>query len=139
MREMMIDHRIRPDCVQCHSLMDPIGFALENFDGIALWRTEERGSPIDPADVMFDNTPVDGPEELREWLVTRSDQFVQVIAEKLLTYALGRGVEYQDMPVVRSILREAAREDNRFSALVLGVVTSPPFQTSMKPLLASNE
>jgi hypothetical protein len=119
--------------------MDPIGFALENFDGIAVWRTEESGQAINPADTLFDGTPVDGPGELRGWLVGRSDQFVQVAAEKLLTYALGRGVEYQDMPVVRSIMREAAANDNRFSALVLGVVNSPPFQTNMKMELSSNQ
>lgn len=139
MRQMMLEHRIRPDCTQCHSLMDPIGFALENFDGIGLWRTEESGQVIDPADTMFDNTPVNGPEELRAWLVSRSDQFVQVIAEKLLAYALGRGVQYQDMPEVRSILRQAGEQDNRFSALIMGVINSAPFQTNMKMELSSNQ
>jgi hypothetical protein len=119
--------------------MDPIGFALENFDGIALWRTQESGQAINAGDTMFDNTPVDGPEELRNWLVDRSDQFVQVVAERLLTYALGRGVEYPDMPVIRSIVRDAAANDNRFSALVMSVVESPPFQTSRKMELSSND
>jgi mono/diheme cytochrome c family protein len=139
MRQMMEDHRVRSDCIQCHALMDPIGFALENFDGIALWRTQESGQAINAGDTMFDNTPVDGPEELRNWLVDRSDQFVQVVAERLLTYALGRGVEYPDMPVIRSIVRDAAANDNRFSALVMSVVESPPFQTSRKMELSSND
>ena len=139
MRQMMIDHRIRPDCTQCHALMDPIGFALENFDGIALWRTEDAGQPIDPADTLFDNTAVNGPEELREWLVGRSDQFVQVVAERLLTYALGRGLDYRDMPVVRSIVTEASGNENRFSALVMAVVNSAPFRSNMKVELSSNQ
>lgn len=137
MRQMMEEHRIRPDCVQCHSLMDPIGFALENFDGIALWRTEDSGQTIDPAGRVFDGTMVDGPEQLRSWLVGRSDQFVQVVVEKLMIYALGRGVEYQDMPVVREIMRQAAANDNRFSALVMGVVDSAPFRTNMKMELSN--
>jgi mono/diheme cytochrome c family protein len=137
MRQMMEEHRIRPDCVQCHSMMDPIGFALENFDGIAVWRATDSGQTIDPAGRLFDGTMVDGPRQLREWLVSRSDQFVQVVVEKLLTYALGRGVEYQDMPVVRQIVRQAAANDNRFSALVMGVVDSAPFRTNMKMELTS--
>ena len=132
MREKMLDHRISPSCTQCHRLMDPIGFALENFDGIAAWRTEDVGAPIDASAQVFDGTELEGPGGLREWLVGYSDQFVQVVAEKLLVYALGRGVDHQDMPLVRAIGRDAARSDNRFSALVLGVVRSTPFQMNMK-------
>ena len=132
MRQQMMDHQVRQDCIQCHTLMDPIGFALGNFDGNALWRTEDAGNPIDAAGILFDNTPIDGPVDLREWLVGRSGQFVQIVAEKLLTYALGRGVEYQDMPVVRSIARAGAENENRFSALVLGVVTSDTFRMNAK-------
>ncbi|HSU89205.1 MAG TPA: DUF1592 domain-containing protein, partial [Terriglobia bacterium] len=100
MRQKMLDHRVRSDCVQCHSMMDPIGFSLENFDAIAAWRTTDEGTPVDPAATVFDGTKINGPTGLRNWLATYSDQFVQVVAEKLLTYALGRGVEYQDMPLV---------------------------------------
>jgi hypothetical protein len=132
MREKMLEHRISPSCTQCHRLMDPIGFSLENFDGIASWRTDDVAAPIDAAAQVFDGTEIDGPVGLREWLLGYSDQFVQVVAEKLLIYALGRGVEHQDMPLVREIARRAAAEDNRFSALVLAVVRSDPFQMNMK-------
>jgi hypothetical protein len=132
MREKMMEHRVRADCTQCHSLMDPIGFSLENFDGIGLWRSHDEGIPVDASGQVFDGTGIEGPAGLREWLAGYSDQVVQVIAEKLFTYAVGRGVEYQDMPLVRSIAREAARQGNRFSALVLGVARSQPFQMNMK-------
>jgi hypothetical protein len=132
MRQKMLDHRVRADCIQCHSLMDPIGFSLENFDGIGLWRTQDEGQPIDSAAQVFDGTKIDGPSALRQWLLGYSDQFVEVVAEKLLTYALGRGVEYQDMPLVRAIARDAGRNNNRFSALILAVVKSKPFQMNMK-------
>jgi hypothetical protein len=132
MREKMLEHRVRADCVQCHRMMDPIGFALENFDAIGLWRSHDEGSPIDASAQVFDNTMVDGPIALRQWVTRYSGQFVRVSIEKLLTYALGRGLEYQDMPLVRSIARDVAQQDNRFSALVLGVVQSAPFQTNTK-------
>jgi hypothetical protein len=132
MRQKMLDHRVRADCIMCHSLMDPIGFSLENFDGIALWRTLDEGQAIDPTSQVFDGTKLDGPASLRKWLLTYSDQFVEVVAEKLLTYGLGRGVEYQDMPLVRSLAREASKNGNKFSALVLGVVKSKPFQMNQK-------
>jgi mono/diheme cytochrome c family protein len=133
MRKKMMDHRVRPDCVTCHQLMDPIGFALENFDGIGLWRSHDEGDVVDPKAQTFDRTPVDGPVSLRQWLAkTYSGQFVSVAAEKLLTYGLGRGVEYRDMPLVRTIARDTAKSANRFSALVLGVVTSRPFQMNMR-------
>jgi hypothetical protein len=132
MRERMVEHRVRADCVQCHRLMDPIGFALENFDAIGLWRSHDEGSPIDASAQLFDNAMVDGPVALRKWLTGYSDQFVRVTVEKLLTYALGRGLEYQDMPLVRSIARDAGRDSSRFSAVVLGIVKSPPFQMNTK-------
>ncbi|HLQ76859.1 MAG TPA: DUF1592 domain-containing protein, partial [Terriglobia bacterium] len=138
MRQKMEDHRasLAPNnqaCVQCHRMMDPIGYSLENFDAIALWRTEDEGTAITKSEVVYDGTTVNGPSGLRQWVVnTYSAQFVQVATEKLLTYALGRGVEYQDMPLVRSIARDASRSNNKFSALVLGVVKSRPFQWNMK-------
>jgi mono/diheme cytochrome c family protein len=132
MRQRMLDHRVRADCIQCHSLMDPIGFSLENFDGVALRRTQDEGQAIDPTSKVYDGTAIEGPVGLRKWLLAYSDQFVEVAAEKLLTYALGRGVEYQDMPLVRSISHDAAKQDDRFSSLVLGVVKSKAFQMNMK-------
>jgi hypothetical protein len=112
--------------------MDPIGFSLENFDGIGLWRSHDEGTPVDASGQVFDGTTIDGPAGLRAWLATYQNQFVEVVTEKLLTYALGRGVEYRDMPLVRAIARDARRGGNRFSALVLGVVRSKPFQMNMK-------
>jgi hypothetical protein len=132
MRQKMLDHRVRSDCIQCHSMMDPIGFALENFDAIALWRTQDEGNAIDATSTMFDGTKVDGPAGIRKWLVGYSDQFAEVSVEKLLTYALGRGVEYQDMPLVRSITRDSAKTGYKFSTLVLNIVKSKPFLMNMK-------
>ena len=138
MRQKMETHRVRPDCVQCHRLMDPIGFSLENFDAIALWRSTDEGQAIDPKAQLFDNTTVNGPVDLRNWLVTKYPRaFVQVATEKLLTYALGRGVgvtadAWQDMPLVRAIARDAEKSGNKLSALVLGVVKSKPFQMNAK-------
>jgi hypothetical protein len=131
MREKMLEHRVRPDCVQCHRLMDPIGFSLENFDGIGLWRSHDEGTPVDASGELYDNSTVSGPDGLRSWLSKYSNQFVSVAAEKLLTYALGRGVEPLDMPLVRAIARDARQQGNRFSALVLGVVRSTPFQANV--------
>jgi hypothetical protein len=112
--------------------MDPIGFALENFDAIGLWRSHDEGSPVDASAQLFDNTMVDGPVALQQWTIRYSGQFIRVSIEKLLTYALGRGLEYQDMPLVRAIARDAAQKDNRFSARVTAIVRSAPFQTNTK-------
>ena len=139
MRAKMLEHRVRRDCVQCHQLMDPIGFALENFDGIAMWRTLDEGNPIDANAQMYDGTMVSGPAGVRNWLMGYSDEFMQLAVEKLMTYGLGRGVEYQDMPLVRQITRDSIRQGNRFSALVLGVVKSQAFQMNMKMEATSNE
>jgi hypothetical protein len=137
MRQKMFDHRVRSDCIQCHAMIDPIGFSLENFDAIAAWRTQDEGSPIDAATTMYDGAKVNGPAGLRNWLTGYSDQFVQVATEKLLTYALGRGTEHQDMPLIRAIARNAAKEGNKFSALVLDIVKSRPFLMNMKVQEAS--
>jgi mono/diheme cytochrome c family protein len=129
MRKKMEDHRVRPDCVQCHRLMDPIGFALENFDATGYWRAEDEGTPIDPTTQLFDNTKVATAVDLGNWLSKNYDrQFVTVATEKLLIYALGRGVEYRDMPLVRQISRDVVADNGRFSTMVLGVVKSRPFQ-----------
>ena len=133
MRKKMIDHRVRQDCSQCHRLMDPIGFALENFDAIGLWRSHDEGEAIDAADMLFDNTKIDGPIALRQWLAARYDeQFTTVATEKLLTYALGRGVDAGDMPLVRAITRDTIKNNGRFSTIVLGIVRSLPFQMNMR-------
>ena len=132
MRQKMLDHRVRSDCTQCHSMMDPIGFSLENFDAIAKWRLDDGGTAVDPVATTFDGTKIDGPAGLRNWLTKYSDQFAEVAIEKLMTYALGRGVDYQDMPLVRSIAHDASKNGNKFSTLVLDIVKSKPFQMNMK-------
>jgi hypothetical protein len=106
---------------------------MENFDATGAWRTLDEGVPIDAKGVLVDGTKVDGPSTLRESLTRRSDAFVRVISEKLLTYALGRGVEYQDMPLVRTIVRESASSNYKFSSLVMSIVKSNAFQMNMKP------
>jgi hypothetical protein len=133
MRQKMESHRVRQDCTSCHSMMDPIGFALENFDGIALWRSHDEGQEVNPVTQVFDGTKVANPSDTRNWLVSKySNQFVQVASEKLLIYALGRGKDWQDMPLIRSIQREANKGGNKFSSLVLAVVKSKPFQMNTK-------
>jgi hypothetical protein len=128
-REQLERHRASPACAPCHRLMDPIGFALENFDAVGAWRRAgERGAPLDVADVLLDGRRVDGVNELRAALVERREVFVQTFTEKLLIYALGRGLTADDLPVVRAIVRDAAGEDYRFSAIVRGIVNSVPFR-----------
>jgi hypothetical protein len=132
MRERMEEHRANAVCASCHKKMDPIGFALENFDAVGKWRTEEFGKKLDVTGELSDGTKVNGPAGLREGLMRYSPQFVRVVTEKLLTYALGRGVEYPDMPVVRSIVRESAPGNYRLSSLVVGIVKSAPFQMNVR-------
>jgi len=135
LREQMTMHRASPPCAGCHSIMDPIGFALENFDADAGWRTRQGGdggTPIDVKVKLFDGQQVDGPTGLRTALLRYSPQFVRMFIEKLMTYAVGRGMEYTDMPTIRAIAREVGAEDDRFSAIVLGVVRSPQFQARLK-------
>jgi hypothetical protein len=128
-REIMAQHRADPSCNGCHSVMDPLGFALENFDAVAVWRDKDRyaGTAIDAAAELPDGTTVEGPGDLRAALLQRPEQFVQTFTEALLTYALGRTLEYTDMPAVRKIVREAARDDYRFRSIVWQIVTSEPF------------
>jgi uncharacterized protein DUF1592/uncharacterized protein DUF1588/uncharacterized protein DUF1587/uncharacterized protein DUF1585/uncharacterized protein DUF1595/cytochrome c len=135
LREQMTRHRGAPTCAGCHKIMDPIGFALENLDADASWRTKqggEGGMPIDTKVVLFDGQQVNGPVALRTALLRYSPQFVRMFIEKMMTYAVGRGVEYTDMPTIRAIARDAATDDNRFSSIVLGVVKSPQFQMRVK-------
>ncbi len=133
MRQLMEAHRANPACAGCHKMMDPIGFALENFDGIGKWRTKDAGQNVDASSQLTDGTKIVGVVDLRNALLRYSPQFARVVTEKLLTYALGRGVEYQDMPVVRAIVRDAARNNYRFSTLIEGIVNSEPFQMNRKP------
>jgi hypothetical protein len=128
MRERMEQHRKNPACATCHVRMDPLGFALENFDAIGRWRnTSEAGTPIDASGSLPDGTRFDGLTGLRTHLAGQREEFVGTVTEKLLTYALGRGVEYYDRPASRRILREAAVSDYRWSSIILGIVKSTPF------------
>jgi len=132
MRQTLEAHRANPTCASCHKIFEPVGIALENFDAVGAWRTHDEGVPIDASGVLADGTKLDGVTTLRTAMVGYSDQFVRVVAEKLLTYAIGRGVEYQDMPTVRSIVRASAPSSYRFSSLILGIVQSDAFQMNMK-------
>ena len=133
MRQQMEEHRASPVCAGCHKVMDPLGFALENFDGVGAWRAREAGAPIDASGQLADGTKINGVVMLRDALVKRPDVFVGTLTEKLLIYALGRGLGYYDMPAVRGIVQQAARADNRFSSLILGIVRSAPFRVRMMP------
>jgi hypothetical protein len=128
LRARLQEHRANPTCAACHATMDPIGFALENFDAIGASREFDSGERIDPSGQLVDGTKLSGPVGLQQALRGRSALFASTFTEKLLTYALGRGVEYYDMPVVRSIARSSAHNNNRFSDYVLGIVNSLPFQ-----------
>ena len=134
MREAMEQHRANPVCASCHRLMDPVGLSLENFDAVGRWRdrSETRGA-IDAAGELPDGTPFDGPSGLKAALLRHPDRFVTTVTEKLMTYALGRGIEYYDAPAVRAIVREAAGDGYRLSSLVKGVVRSAPFQMRRSP------
>jgi hypothetical protein len=127
-RERLAEHRENPVCASCHDVMDPIGLALENFDAVGRWRTREPGGAVDASGELADGRTVNGPVSLREALTEEPDLFAGVMTEKLLTYALGRGLSYTDMPTIRAIVRDAASDDYRFSALIFGVANSPQFR-----------
>jgi hypothetical protein len=135
MRERLAQHRANPACASCHNMMDPLGLALENYDAVGRWRTRgESSQPIDASAVLPDGTKIEGPRGLKNAILARSDRFLATLTERLLTYALGRRLEYYDAPAVRAIVRDAERNDYRFSsALVLGVVQSTPFQMRRTP------
>ena len=128
MRERMEVHRTSPVCASCHVLMDPLGFSLENFDGIGAWRVTEEGTPIDASSTLPDGSAFEGAGGLRGVLLKAEERFVETVTEKLLTYALGRGVEYYDAPAIRQIARDAAASDYRWTSMILGVAESTPFQ-----------
>ena len=131
-RARMERHRASPACAGCHRVMDPLGLALENFDAVGKWRTREAGAPIDASGELGDGTRVDGTVALRNALLSRPEVVVGTFTEKLMTYALGRGLEYYDMPAVREIISSAGRDDYRFASLVLAIVRSVPFQMRTK-------
>ena len=135
LREKQTLHRRNEPCASCHKIFDPMGFALENFSADGKWRAKDGGdggTPIDSVADLFDGQPINGPVGLRQALLRYSPQFVRMVTEKMMTYALGRGVEYYDMAVIRSIVRDAGRNNNRFSSIVLGIVKSAPFQMRTK-------
>jgi mono/diheme cytochrome c family protein len=138
-RELMVLHRRNPNCNSCHGVMDPLGFALENFDAVGQYRTLDREAreAIDASGVLPNGTPVNGPDTLRKALLAQPDQFVQTLTEKLMTYGLGRSVEYHDMPAVRAIVRRAATDNYRFSSIVLGIVRSDAFSKTEDRVLTT--
>ncbi|MEO8098693.1 MAG: DUF1592 domain-containing protein [Acidobacteriota bacterium] len=139
LRERMELHRADTVCAGCHKVMDPVGFALENFDAVGSWRARDGDNKIDPSSTLFEGTQVDGPVALRRMLTSRPETFVGVMTEKLLTYSLGRGLDYKDMPTVRKVVNQARSNNFRFSNLALGIVESTPFQMKIKYSQASNE
>lgn len=128
MREAMVAHRANPACASCHSRMDPIGFATEKFDAVGHWRDVDNGHVIDTSGVFPDGTKFDGMSGMKKTLLLHPEEFVGTVAERLLMYAVGRNVQYFDRPALRSIVRDAARDNYTFGSLVLGVVNSAPFQ-----------
>jgi len=137
LRERLELHRTQPVCASCHKIMDPIGFSLEHFDLIGKWRDMDGGVPINSTGTLVDGTPLSSVADLRKAVLTRSDTFVTTTTERLMTYALGRAVDYSDMPTVRAIVRDAAKSKNSFSSLVLGIVKSSPFQMKIKKAVPS--
>ena len=128
----MEQHRANPACAACHKVMDPIGFSLENFDAIGALAHQRSAAPRStPPAQLADGTKINGAVGLLQILTARPEQFVRTMTQMLMTYALGRGIEYYDMPVVRGIARDAAKQNYRFSALVLGIIKSPPFQMTV--------
>jgi hypothetical protein len=134
-REMMAVHRRNPTCNGCHGILDPLGFSLENFDAVGQYRASDRfaGVPIDANGELPDGTVLKGPDDLRNALLRRPDQFVQTLTEKLMTYALGRTLDYKDMPTVRAIVRASAADNSRFETLVMNIVTSTSFLMARAP------
>jgi hypothetical protein len=135
-RELMEMHRSKPFCEGCHKIMDPVGLAMENYDVDGRWRTMDGDTPVDASAKLVDGTSINGPVELRAALLKYKEQIVRNMTEKMLTYALGRGMQYYDQPVIRGIVREAAANDYRFSSIVMGIVTSTPFRMRASESLA---
>ncbi len=132
LRQRMEQHRANPSCGACHGVIDPIGIALENFDAIGKWRDTSAGQPVDAVTALWDGTTLDGAADLRKALMSRSPQFAETVAEKLLAYGLGRGAEYYDMPTIRHIVSKAKAGNYKFKELIKGVASSPAFQRRVK-------
>jgi hypothetical protein len=132
LRARLEAHRVNPTCSACHQIFEPLGLAMENFDAVGAWRTLDAGQPIDPTGVTNDGVALDGLASLRKFALDNGDLFAQAVAEKLLTYAIGRGLEYEDMPLVRKITHDAAEDDYRFSSMLMGVIESPAFMMNVK-------
>jgi hypothetical protein len=133
LREQMELHRKNPVCASCHSKMDPLGFSLENFDAVGAWRTSTAGKPVDPSGVLPDGTKFAGPSGLQDILLARKDQFVEAFTERLMIYALGRGVEASNQPSIRAIRAAAAKDNYRIDDIILGIVQSVPFTMRRTP------
>jgi hypothetical protein len=131
-RERMEQHRANPVCASCHAVMDPLGFSLEQYDAIGRFRTTDEGNPINASGAMPGGAPFDGLAGLRSVLEQRSDEFIETVTDKLLTYAIGRGSEYYDQPAIRKIVRDAKADNYRWSSIILGIVESPAFQMRRK-------
>ena len=127
-RERMEQHRNNPSCNSCHRVIDPLGLALENFDVTGAWRIKDNEVPVDVNGDLYDGTRMEGPAGLRAALLKHQDMFLMGFTESLMTYAIGRRIEYTDMPAIRAIVRDAAKKDNKFSAFVLAVVNSNAFK-----------
>ena len=127
----MEEHRKNPACTSCHKVIDPLGLALENFDVTGAWRIKDNEVPVDVVGDLYDGTRMDGPAGLRQALLKHSAVFLTSFTESLMTYALGRRLEYTDMPAIRAVVRDAGKNGNKFSAFVLGVVNSPGFKMGM--------
>jgi hypothetical protein len=141
-RQRMEEHRANPACTSCHRVIDPLGLALENYDVTGKWRIKDNGVPVDAAGVLYDGTKVDGPAGLRQGILKHSDMLLRSFTESLMTYGLGRRVEYYDMPTVREIVRDAESNGNRMSSFILGVINSPAFrmaQTQSVTTTAGNQ
>jgi len=128
MRERVAQHRANPACASCHNLMDPLGFALETYDAVGRWRNLESGVPVDASGSLPNGTKFDGALQLQQALLKHPELFVSTLTEKLMTYALGRGTGHSDTPAIRRVVREAQKDDYRFSSLILGIARSIPFQ-----------
>jgi mono/diheme cytochrome c family protein len=139
MRQILEVHHTAVSCAQCHRSFEPMGLAMENFDAVGAWRSEDEGQPVDATGQLADGTKLDGVVTLRNALIKYQDQFVRVVTEKLMTYALGRGVDYPDMPLLRSIVHESAASKYKFSTMVMGIVKSPAFQMNEKAAPAATK
>jgi hypothetical protein len=139
-REIMEKHRANPVCNNCHGVMDPLGFSLENFDAIGAWRSKDvfASTAIDASGKLVDGTAVNGPRDLRSALLKHPEQFAQTLTEKMMMFALGRELEYYDMPAIRKIVRDSAKDNYKFSSIVLGIVNSPAFQMRRAEKISSN-